>query len=193
MAIFGYLRVSTNDGRQTTRSQKAALRAAGVKKFHEEHVSGTKAHKERPVLAALMSEVTQGDILWVYDISRLARGLGDLLSIAQVLQDKGVQLRSVQQGIVETGTPTGALMLSILGAIHEFEVSLLREKTRAGVKVAQDAGRFGGRKPSLNADQIVFVRRMRHEGESIASIGKIVGVSRPTIYRALDSGYRVSA
>lgn len=192
MTVYGYLRVSTADGRQTTRSQKSALRDAGVEVFREEHVSGTKGVGERPVLASLLADIQSGDTLWVYDLSRLARSLGDLLTIAQNLQDRGVQLRSVQQGIIETGTPTGELMLSILGAIHQFEVSLLREKTRAGVRAAHAAGRYGGRKPSLNAKQVEQVRKMRAEGASIATIGQVVGVSRPTVYRALEESYRVA-
>jgi DNA invertase Pin-like site-specific DNA recombinase len=193
MTIYGYLRVSTADGRQTTRSQRAALKAAGVTEFREEHVSGTKGVSQRPVLASLLDEVSEGDTLWVYDLSRLARSLGDLLSIAQTLQDCGVQLRSVQQGIVETGTPTGELMLAILGAIHQFEVSLLREKTRAGVRAAHEAGRFGGRRPTLNSAQVAQVRKMRAEGASVSLIGKVVGVSRPTVYRALEDNYRVAS
>lgn len=192
MTIYGYMRVSTGDGRQSTRSQRAALKAAGVTDFREERVSGTKSVGQRPVLASLLDELNSGDTLWVYDLSRLARSLGDLLNIAQTLQDKGVQLRSVQQGIVETGTPTGELMLSILGAIHQFEVSLLREKTRSGVRAAHAAGRFGGRKPTLNRAQVDQVRKMRSEGASISHIGKVVGVSRPTVYRALDDSYRVA-
>ena len=192
MTIYGYLRVSTADGRQTTRSQKSALKAAGVTDFREEHVSGTKGVLQRPVLASLLDELQVGDQLWVYDLSRLARSLGDLLAIAQTLQDRGVQLRSVQQGIVETGTPTGELMLSILGAIHQFEVSLLREKTRAGVRAAHAAGRYGGRVPKLNKVQVAQVRKMRAEGASVSHIGQVVGVSRPTVYRALEDGYRVA-
>ena len=192
MTTYGYLRVSTSDGRQSTRSQKAALKAAGVTEWREEHVSGTKGVNQRPVLASLLEDLEEGDTLWCYDLSRLARSLGDLLGIAQTLQDKKVVLRSCQQGIVETGTPTGALMLSILGAIHQFEVSLLREKTVAGVRAAHAAGRYGGRKPSLNKAQVAQVRIMRAEGASIATIGQVVGVSRPTVYRALEDGYRVA-
>ena len=192
MTIYGYLRVSTGDGRQTTRSQRSALRAAGVTEFREEHVSGTKGHAQRPVLASLLDELQEGDQLWVYDLSRLARSLGDLLEIAKSLQEKVVQLRSVQQGIIETGTPTGELMLSILGAIHQFEVSLLREKTKAGVAIAHAAGRYGGRTPKLSATQVAEARRLRAEGASISHIGKLFGVSRPTVYRALDEGYRAA-
>lgn len=192
MTVYGYLRVSTGDGRQTTRSQRSALRSAGVTEFREEHISGTKGHTVRPVLASLLDELQEGDQLWVYDLSRLARSLGDLLEIAKTLQEKGVQLRSVQQGIIETGTPTGELMLSILGAIHQFEVSLLREKTKAGVAAAHAAGRYGGRTPKLNRTQVAEARRLRAQGASISHIGKLFGVSRPTVYRALDEGYRAA-
>jgi DNA invertase Pin-like site-specific DNA recombinase len=192
MTVYGYLRVSTSDGRQSTRSQKSALRAAGATDLREEHISGTKSHHQRPVLASLLGELQEGDQLWVYDLSRLARSLGDLLEITKVLQEKGVQLRSVQQGIVETGTPTGTLMLSILGAIHQFEVSLLREKTKAGVAAAHAAGRYGGRTPKLNKAQVEQARKLRAEGASVSHIGKVLGVSRPTIYRALEHRYRVA-
>jgi putative DNA-invertase from lambdoid prophage Rac len=193
MTVYGYLRVSTGDGRQTTRSQKSALRGAGVTEFREEHISGMKGHTHRPVLASLLcEELREGDELWVYDLSRLARSLGDLLEIAKTLQAKGVQLRSVQQGIIETGTPTGELMLSILGAIHQFEVSLLREKTKAGVAAAHAAGRYGGRTPKLNRTQVAEARRLRAEGATISQIGRLFGVSRPTVYRALDESYRAA-
>lgn len=192
MTVYGYMRVSTADGRQTTRSQRAALKTAGATDLREEHVSGTKGVSQRPVLASLLDDLQEGDTLWVYDLSRLARSLGDLLSIAQTLQGRGVKLRSVQQGIVETGTPTGELMLSILGAIHQFEVSLLREKTRAGVRAAHAAGRYGGRRPALNIAQVEQVRKMQAEGASVSHIGKVFGVSRPTVYRALDDTYRAA-
>ena len=193
MTVYGYMRVSTADGRQTTRSQKSALKEAGATDLREEHISGTKSHHQRPVLASLLDEVSEGDQLWVYDLSRLARSLSDLLEIAKILQEKGVQLRSVQQGIVETGTPTGALTLAILGAIHEFNVSLLREKTKAGVAAAHAAGRYGGRKPKLNKAQVEQARKLRAEGASVSHIGKVLGVSRPTVYRALEDGYRVAS
>ncbi len=83
-------------------------------------------------------------------------------------------------------------MLSLLGAIHQFEIALLRDKTRAGVKSAHAAGRYGGRTPKLNKAQVTQVRKMRADGSSVSTIGKVVGVSRPTIYRALEEKYRVA-
>lgn len=84
-------------------------------------------------------------------------------------------------------------MLSILGAIHQFEVSLQREKTKAGVAAAHAADRYGGRTPKLNQTQVEEIRRLRADGASIARIGKLFGVSRPTVYRALDDNYRAVA
>jgi putative DNA-invertase from lambdoid prophage Rac len=194
MTEFAYMRISTTDGRQTTRSQRSSLVTAGATDFRTEHISGTKPYRARPILSALVDEAVEGDTIWVYDLSRLSRGLTDLLEIATVLQDKKVHVRTIQSGEIEIGTPMGMLTLSLMGSIHQFEIALLREKTRQGVAAARTAGRIPGRRAKLNKAQVAQVKVLRDGGMSIAGIGKVMGgVSRPTVYRALEPGYKAVA
>src|SRR5687768_11303038 len=112
--VYGYARVSTVE--QDTLAQQLALRAAGVLCIHVEKRSGADAR--RPVLAALLARLTAGDVLVVYKLDRVARSLSHLLSIVEKLADCGAAFRSLTEAI-DTTTPTGRLMLHLLGAFAE--------------------------------------------------------------------------
>ena len=185
MTSFGYLRVSTSDGRQNVRSQRVAVKAAGAIDFREEQISGSKSVASRPVLNALLSEMVAGDTLVVFDWSRLSRSLSDLLTITKDLHSRGIILHSTQQGILDPNSPSSNLMLGIIGSVNQFQLELLREKTREGLAAARARGKFGGRPVKLNTDQIVMANKLRGEGRSVAYIGSLLNVSRPTVYRAL--------
>lgn len=182
---YGYLRVSTSDGRQNVRSQKSAVKAAGATDMREETLSGSKSAASRPVLNALLAEMLEGDTLVVYDWSRLSRSLSDLLTITKDLHNRGIILNSTQQGLLDPNSPSSNLMLGIIGSVNQFQLELLREKTREGLATARARGKFGGRPVKLNPAQIVMANKLRSDGKSVAVIGSLLNVSRPTVYRAL--------
>jgi DNA invertase Pin-like site-specific DNA recombinase len=185
MTSFGYLRVSTSDGRQNVRSQRAAVKAAGATDFREEQISGSKPAASRPVLNALLAEMVADDVLVVFDWSRLSRSLSDLLTITEDLHSRGIILNSTQQGILDPNSPSSNLMLGIIGSVNQFQLELLREKTCEGLASARARGKFGGRPIKLNAAQVVMANKLRAEGQSVAAMGSLLNVSRPTVYRAL--------
>ena len=193
MSEFGYLRVSTSDGRQHTRSQRAAVKAAGATDLREEAISGSKSSTNRPVLNALLDEMVAGDTLVVFDWSRLSRSLSDLLTITKSLHERGISLHSTQQGLLDPNNPSSVMMLGIIGSVNQFQNDLLRIKTREGIAAARLRGKFGGRPVKLNAAQIAMANELRSEGKSVASIGSLLNVSRPTIYRALAKVTEASA
>jgi DNA invertase Pin-like site-specific DNA recombinase len=124
MALIGYARVSTED--QSLSPQTAALRAAGCTALFEEHASG--ASRARPQLAAALARVGRGDTLVVARIDRLARSLAHLLELVESVRAKGGHFRSLADPI-DTAGPSGVLVLQMLGAVAEFERSLIRERT----------------------------------------------------------------
>lgn len=187
MTIYGYMRVSTNETRQTFRSQRDALKKAGATKFYADTMSGTKSYKDRPQLSTLLDVVAEGDEVVIFALSRATRSLPDLLELVALLDGKGVALRSVSEGIIDTTTPHGKFMVSILGAVAELEAEWTRSRVRAGVAAARSRGHVGGRRPKLNEEQVALAQRLRSEGQSVIAIGNILGVSRPTVYKALSA------
>ncbi|RMX09051.1 recombinase family protein [Vandammella animalimorsus] len=133
---IGYARVSTND--QDTAMQRSALERAGCEVIHEEYASGGRI--DRPVLWSLLSSLRPGDQVVIYKLDRVARSLSDLLRILDTIERAGGGIQSLTEPI-DTTTPTGRLMLQILGAIAEFERSLIRERTLAGMREAARHGR----------------------------------------------------
>ena len=117
---------------------------------------------------------------------RLARSLRDLLDIVDTIQAQGAGFRSLAEDI-DTTTPAGRLVFHVFAALAEFERDLIRERTHAGLAAARARGRKGGRPPALSPDQVKAARRMYEQNEmTVAQIGAVLGVSRATIYRALN-------
>lgn len=181
--LIGYARVSTWD--QTTQLQMDALRAEGCQRIFEETASGTRT--DRPELARLLDYAREGDTIVVWRLDRLGRSLRHLIDTVAALDDRGVGFRSIHESI-DTTTSAGRLVFHIFGALAEFERDLIVDRTKAGLAAARERGSKPGRKPSLSVDQIAVVRQMRADGRhTVEAIAKVVGVSRATIYRALDS------
>jgi len=154
MRLYGYARVST-DG-QDLEPQLAALRAAGCTEILEEKASGT--DRARPELARLLARLRRGDTLVVVRIDRLARSLSHLLTVLDRLQAAGAHFRSLSDPI-DTASPTGKLVIQVIGAIAEFERNLIAERTRAGLAVAKARGRRLGN-PGLQAGDPEARRRL---------------------------------
>lgn len=189
MVRIGYGRVSTRD--QHPESQQDALAAAGCDQVFIDKVSGKLAR--RPELdKALLAANRPGDQLVITKLDRLGRSLEDLMKLSKQLEDTGVDLVVLDQGI-DTSTAVGRMFFQILGAIAEFEHALMSERTVDGLAAARARGRTGGQKPKLGPRQVTEVRRMYEEAGAdgkrrytVAQIANEFRVSRPTIYRYLD-------
>ena len=167
MTLIGYARVSTGD--QNLSPQLDALKAAGCTRLFEEHASG--AMRSRPQLAYALAAVQKGDTLLVARIDRLARSLAHLLEIVETLRAKGAHFRSLGDPIDTTG-PSGVLVLQMLGAVAEFERSLIRERVKAGIAAAKARGRAGGSPGLRNRDPAVIARlanARRYAGSPVSS------------------------
>lgn len=181
--IIGYARVSTQD--QDPALQLDALTTAGCEQVFHEKATG--ATRERPELIACLRTLRQNDTLVVWKLDRLARSLKDLVAIIDDLQARGVGFRSLTEAIDTTSTG-GRLVFHIFGALAEFEHSLIRERTIAGLTAARARGRRGGRKPALSKADIRKAAAMLTDPSiTKTEVAKHFGISRVTLNAALAS------
>lgn len=181
--LIGYARVSTTD--QTPALQLDALKAAGCERvFADEGFSGS-ANK-RPALDKALAALKPGDVLTVWKLDRLGRSLSHLIQIAEDLGKRGIGFRSLSEAI-DTTTPQGVLIFNIMGALAQFERSLIIERTRAGLAAARQRGTKVGRKPKLTPEQIDHARKLIDAGESPSRVARSIGVSPATLYRAIPA------
>jgi len=146
---IGYARVSTTD--QNPQLQLDALAAAGCEQIFQERLTGK--FRERPELASCLKSLRSGDTLIVWKLDRLARSLKDLVEIVHDLEQRQIGFRSLTEAI-DTTSPGGRLVFHIFGALAEFEHSLIRERTLAGLQAARARGRKGGRKLALTKPDV---------------------------------------
>jgi DNA invertase Pin-like site-specific DNA recombinase len=179
---IGYGRISTAD--QNASSQEDALKNAGVDQMFIDTFTGTKS--SRPQLDRMKEQLRSGDTIVITRLDRLGRSTKDLLNLVSELDGLGVNLRVLEQNI-NTSTPDGKLFFTMIAAFAEFEREIMRSRTIDGLAAARARGKKGGRKPVLSPTKILTARKMYEEGKPITEISEILGVSRPTIYRALDS------
>ncbi len=179
MAKIGYARVSTRD--QDHSIQISALRAAGCAVVRQDFGSGTTT-TGRTELATVLDFIGHGDVLVVTRIDRLARSIGDLQVIMNTLKAKGASLACTEQP-VDTGTAAGKCFVDMLGVFAEFETNLRKERQREGIEQAKARGVYKGRKPSINAEEILLLRDSGHGATDIANK---LGISRATVYRILE-------
>jgi DNA invertase Pin-like site-specific DNA recombinase len=176
----GYVRVSSFD-----QNPDRQLEAVSVARTFTDKASGKDTR--RPELDRLLAFVRDGDTVVVHSMDRLARNLDDLRRIVQDLTKRGVRIEFVKECLTFTGedSPMANLMLSVMGAFAEFERTLLRERQREGIALAKQRGAYRGRKPSLNSEQIVEVKRRVAAGEQKAQVARDMGISRETVYQYL--------
>lgn len=175
--LVGYARVSTTD--QSLDIQVEALKAAGCEKVFSEKRSGTTT--KRDALHSALEFVREGDVLLVTRLDRFARSSVDLHNMVRALEDKGVGFRCIEQSGVDTTTSSGKLMLSMLGAVAEFETAIRRERQQEGIEKAKAAGVYRGRKARIDPER---VRQMLSEGMKPGQVAKALGCSRMTVHRA---------
>jgi len=182
--LVGYMRVSSDNDRQTTHLQRDALLAAGVDSRHlfEDKASG--ARDNRPGLQQALDYIRPGDCLVVWKLDRLGRSLSHLLHIITTLQAQGVAFRSLTEQM-DTTTPHGAFLFSVFGALAQYERALTQERIRAGLEAARRRGKRGGRPKAISAEQLEAILPALHAGASKASLCRTFGVKRTTLYDTL--------
>jgi DNA invertase Pin-like site-specific DNA recombinase len=188
--LIGYARVSTQD--QNLNLQLDDLKKAGCDRIFQEKASSA---KERPQLLKLLENMREGDTIIVWKLDRLGRFLKELITLINDFQEKGIGFRSLNDAI-DTTTAQGRLVFNIFASLAEFERDLIRERTKAGLSAARARGRLGGKPKGLNkeaqskaeAAQTLFAKQEK----TVDEIGKLLGISRATVYRYLDLSPKLS-
>lgn len=173
-----YVRVSTVE--QNEERQVKGLEKHNIDKWFMEKVSAKDTN--RPQLQAMLEFVREGDTVYIHDFSRLARSTKDLLEIVEYLNNKGVRLISNKENL-DSNTSTGKLMLTMIGAIAEFERANMLERQREGIAVAKEHGAYKGRKAIEIDDNKFEIEYNRYMSREITKteLAKRLGVSRPTL------------
>lgn len=176
----GYRRVSTLD--QSTARQ---LDGVELDRTFEDKASGKDTH--RPQLQAALSYCREGDTFIIHSMDRLARSLIDLRRIVSDLTARGIAVEFAKEKLRFTGddSPIAVLLLSLLGAVAEFERALILERQREGIALAKAAGKYKGRRRTLNSQRIVELQARVAAGDCKAQIAKDFGISRETLYSYL--------
>lgn len=184
---MGYARCSTD--KQDLTAQRERLRELGVadERIYLDHgLTGT--NRARPGLDQALAAVRAGDTLVVPKLDRLARSVPDARAIGDDLAAREIKL-SLGGQLYDPTDPMGKMFFNILATFAEFEVDLLRMRTREGMAVARAKGKLRGRQPKLSARQQTELRRMHATGDySVADLAELFTVSRPTVYRTLQRG-----
>lgn len=181
--LIGYARCSTQD--QSLDLQLDSLKAAGCQKIFTDKVSGTIS--DRPGLNKLREQLRPGDTLVVWRLDRWARSLKHLIEWMSYLESEGVNFRSLHENI-DTSTPAGRLTFHLFSALSEFESSLNRQRTRAGLEAARARGRMGGRPKALNKDKRELAISLYNEKKlSVQKVCEMMSISKPTLYKYLKA------
>lgn len=180
--IVGYARTSTLDQVAGFEAQLRDVTAAGAERIFQEQVSSVAARAE---LDAALDFVRDGDVFMVTKLDRLARSVAHLLQIVERLKAKRVALRVLEIGL-DTSTATGQLLLTMLGAIGEFERRMMLERQREGIAKAKSQGKYRGRAPTAQR-QAETVRKLAEEGVGAAEIARRLGIHRASVYRIIAS------
>jgi DNA invertase Pin-like site-specific DNA recombinase len=177
---IGYKRVSTTD--QNTARQ---LDGVALDKCFTDKASGKDT--DRPQLQAALDYCREGDTLMVHSMDRLARSLVDLRRLVNDLTARSVAVEFVKENLRFVGedAPMAVLLLSLLGAVAEFERALILERQREGIAIAKAAGRYKGRRKLLNSDKVAEIRVRAEAGERKTEIARSLGISRETLYSYL--------
>jgi len=178
----GYIRVSTID-----QNGERQLEGLKLDKTFTDKASGKDT--KRPQLQAALGYVREGDALVVHSMDRLARNMLDLLQTVRDLNARGVAVQFVKERLTFTGedSPMAKLQLGILGAVAEFERSLIRERQREGIAIAKAKGVYKGRRRALDAERVkaLLARDKANRGRGRAALAREFGVSRETLYQYL--------
>lgn len=184
--LIGYARVSTQD--QNLDLQTEALTKVGCKKIYNDKISGSRA--ERPGLTKALEMLREGDTLVVWKLDRLGRSVKNLVDLVGELHQQGIQFKSLTDAI-DTGTPSGRFFFHVMASLAEMERELTVERTRAGLEVARQLGRNGGRRRQMTESKIESAKKLLANGVPPRDVATNLGVSVPTLYRWIPASGRV--
>ena len=176
-----YVRVSTVE--QNEARQVESLKKHDIEKWFIEKVSAKDMN--RPQLTAMLDYVREGDVVYIHDLSRLARSTADLLTLIERLQAKGVHLKSEKESI-DTSSPTGKLLISVIAAINQFERDNLLERQREGIAIAKQQGKYKGRKEIKVPDFAAYYERYMKREVNKTELARELHISRPTLDKLIQ-------
>lgn len=179
--LIGYARTSTAEQVAGLEAQVRELTEHGVEKLFQERVSSV---AKRDQLEAAIDFCREGDTLVLTKLDRLARSITDLCNIMQRLNCKGVTLHIIAMSL-DTATPTGKLMLNLMGSLAQFEREIMLERQREGIAKAKADGKYKGRAPTAKAKAEAVITAFK-DGMNVTTIAGAVGISRASVYRILD-------
>jgi DNA invertase Pin-like site-specific DNA recombinase len=179
---IGYARTSTLEQIAGIEAQQRDLAGAGVEKTFAEQTSSVGA---RPELDAALEWLREGDTLIVTKLDRLARSVADLCRIVERIETKKASLRILAMNL-DTGTPTGRLMLNVIGSVAQFEREIMLERQREGIAKAKGEGKYKGRAPTARA-KASEVMRLAKEGVTREGIARQLGIGVASVYRVLKA------
>lgn len=181
MANIAYMRVSTVE--QNLGRQQEALKKHNIDKWFIEKISGK--NTDRPQLKAMLDYAREGDVIYIESFSRLARNTKDLLDIIDRLNSNNIQVISLKENL-DTSTPTGKLMLTMIGAISTFEREIMLERQKEGIKIAKEEGKYKGRvKKERPKEWEEYKKEYYTRKINLVELAKKCNVSRPIIYKWL--------
>ena len=179
--LVGYARTSTTEQAAGLEAQRRDLKASGCEELFEEQVSSVQRREE---LEKALKFVRKGDTLVVTKLDRLARSVPDLVKIMERLEGKGASLRILAMNL-DTNTPTGRLLLNLVGSVAQFEREVMLERQREGIAKAKEEGKYKGRAKTARAksDDVLTLYKA---GKGASEIAKEVGIGRASVYRILQ-------
>ena len=180
--IIGYARTSTLEQEAGFDAQVRDLKAAGCERLFAEKISSV---AQRAQLEAAIDFAREGDMLVVTKLDRLARSMLDLMNIKARLDAKGIELRILAMSL-DTSTPTGKLMMNVLGSVAQFEREMMLERQKEGIAKAKADGKYKGRAPTAMAKS-AEICALKAQGLGATEIARQLGVSVRSVYRALDA------
>lgn len=176
--LIGYARVSTQD--QNLDLQREALLSAGCQKIFEDKISGSRT--ERPGLNKTLEMLREDDTLVVWKLDRLGRSVKHLVDLVSSLGKQNIHFKSLTDSI-DTSTPSGRFFFHVMASLAEMERELAIERTRAGLEMARQLGRCGGRKRQMTDNKIQSAKTLLSSGVPPRDVARDLGVSIPTLYR----------
>jgi len=179
--LIGYARTSTVDQKAGLDAQIAELKAVCVEELFVEQVSSVQRREE---LEKALKFIRKGDSLVITKLDRLARSIPDLVRIIGTLEEKQATLRILSMNL-DTNTPTGRLLLHLLGSVSQFEREIMLERQREGVAKAKAEGKYRGRAPTARAKSEDVIAKFKAD-QRPADIAKSVGIGRASVYRILS-------
>jgi DNA invertase Pin-like site-specific DNA recombinase len=182
---IGYARISTQD--QNLALQHSELLKAGCEKIYDDTSTGSRAN--RVGLNTVLDVLRKGDTLIVWKLDRLGRSLKHLIEIITILTTKEVNFKSITDNI-DTSTTSGRFFFHVMGSLAEMERELIIERTKAGLKIAKERGRVGGRKRKMTDSKLTAAKKLLANGLLPKDVAKDLGVSVPTLYRWIPSAAR---